>query len=219
MIILRNKFFSRKNIKYKGEKQTPYNNVKVKQKITVADILKKKNANIANTAAAPVTPKQLPVIAQKQLPATIEKPKQLPATIEKPKQLPATIEKPKQLPATIEKPKVNPLPLKSPTPVPKKVPALMLNTVKGSGIGNSILEKGRKFTGKNKVTLPPQSPTPVPKKVPTPMLNTVKGSGIGNSILGKVGKFTRKNKVALTVGGLAAYGLGVNHLMNGNNDN
>ena len=199
MIILRNKFFSRKNIKYKGEKQTPYNNVKVKQKITVADILKKKNANIANTAAAPVTPKQLPVIAQKQLPATIEKPK--------------------QLPATIEKPKVNPLPLKSPTPVPKKVPALMLNTVKGSGIGNSILEKGRKFTGKNKVTLPPQSPTPVPKKVPTPMLNTVKGSGIGNSILGKVGKFTRKNKVALTVGGLAAYGLGVNHLMNGNNDN
>ena len=189
MIILRNKFFSRKNIKYKGEKQTPYNNVKVKQKITVADILKKKNANIANTAAAPVTPKQLPVIAQKQLPATIEKPK------------------------------VNPLPLKSPTPVPKKVPALMPNTVKGSGIGNSILEKGRKFTGKNKVTLPPQSPTPVPKKVPTPMLNTVKGSGIGNSILEKVGKFTRKNKVALTVGGLAAYGLGVNHLMNGNNDN
>ena len=175
MIILRNKFFSRKNIKYKGEKQTPYNNAKVKQKITVADILKKKNANIANTAAAPVTPKQLPIVAQKQLPAIVEKPKV------NPKQLPAIVGKPKvnplplKLPATIEKPKVNPLPLKS--------------------------------------------PTTVPKKVPTPMLNTVKGSGIGNSILGKVGKFTRKNKVALTVGGLAAYGLGVNHLMNGNNDN
>ena len=152
MIILRNKFFSRKNTRYKGRKPTPYNNVGQKPKTTVADILNKKSAN---TAAAPVTPKQLPIVAQKQLPATIEKPK--------------------QLPATIEKPKVNPLPLKS--------------------------------------------PTPVPKKVPTPMLNTVKGSGIGNSILGKVGKFTRKNKVALTVGGLAAYGLGVNHLMNGNNDN
>ena len=162
MIILRNKFFSRKNTRYKGRKPTPYNNVGQKPKTTVADILNKKSAN---TAAAPVTPKQLPIVAQKQLPAIVEKPKQLPATIEKPK----------QLPATIEKPKVNPLPLKS--------------------------------------------PTPVPKKVPTPMLNTVKGSGIGNSILGKVGKFTRKNKVALTVGGLAAYGLGVNHLMNGNNDN
>ena len=152
MIILRNKFFSRKNTRYKGRKPTPYNNVGQKPKTTVADILNKKSAN---TAAAPVTPKQLPIVAQKQLPAIVEKPK--------------------QLPATIEKPKVNPLPLKS--------------------------------------------PTPVPKKVPTPMLNTVKGSGIGNSILGKVGKFTRKNKVALTVGGLAAYGLGVNHLMNGNNDN
>jgi hypothetical protein len=48
------------------------------------------------------------------------------------------------------------------------------------------------------------------------MPNTVKKPGIGNSILGRVGKFAGKNKVALTVGGLAAYGLGVNHLMNNN---
>lgn len=48
------------------------------------------------------------------------------------------------------------------------------------------------------------------------MSNTVKKPGIGNSILGKVGKFAGKNKVALTVGGLTAYGLGVNHLMNNN---
>ena len=149
MIILRNKFFSRKNTRYKGRKPTPYNNVGQKPKTTVADILNKKSAN---TAAAPVTPKQLPIVAQKQLPSVVEKPK--------------------QLPTIIEKPKVNSLPI--------------------------------------------QSPTTVPKKVPTLMPNTVKKPGIGNSILGKVGKFARKNKVALTVGGLTAYGLGVNHLMNNN---
>lgn len=142
MIILRNKFFSRKNTRYKGRKPTPYNNVGMKPKTTVADILNKKSANTA--APAPVTtPKQLPMIANQ-----------------------------KQLPAIVEKPKVNPLPLQSPTTVPKKVPTLMPNTVKRPGIGNSILKK--------------------------------------------VGKFAGKNKVALTVGGLAAYGLGVNHLMNNN---
>lgn len=164
MIILRNKFFSRKNTRYKGRKPTPYNNVGMKPKTTVADILNKKSANTA--APAPVTtPKQLPMIAnQKQLPAIVEKPKVNP--------LPATIEKPKQLPTIIEKPKVNSLSLQSPTTVPKKVPTLMPNTVKRPGIGNSILKK--------------------------------------------VGKFAGKNKVALTVGGLTAYGLGVNHLMNNN---
>jgi len=160
MIILRNKFFSRKNTRYKGRKPTPYNNVGMKSK-TVADILNRKRAN---TAAAPVVPKQLPIPAQKQLPAIVEKPKVNP--------LPATIEKPKQLPTIIEKPKVNPLPLQSPTTVPNKV-----------------------------LTLIP---------------NTVKKPRIGNSILGRVGKFAGKNKVALTVGGLTAYGLGVNHLMNNN---
>ena len=163
MIILRNKFFSRKNTRYKGRKPTPYNNVGMKPKTTVADILNKKNAN---TAAAPVTvtPKQLPIVAQKQLPAVVEKPKVNP--------LSATVEKSKQLPTIIEKPKVNPLPLQSLTTVPKKVPTLIPNTVKKPGIGNSILGKVRKFAG--------------------------------------------KNKVALTVGGLTAYGLGVNHLMNNN---
>lgn len=161
MIILRNKFFSRKNTRYKGRKPTPYNNVGMKPKTTVADILNKKSAN---TAAAPVTPKQLPIVAQKQLPAVVEKPKVNP--------LPATVEKPKQLPTIIEKPKVNSLPIQSPTTVPKKVTTLIPNTVKKPGISNSILGKVRKFAG--------------------------------------------KNKVALTVGGLTAYGLGVNHLMNNN---
>lgn len=152
MIILRNKFFSRKNTRYKGRKPTPYNNVGQKPKTTVADILNKKSANTAAPASV-TTPKQLPMIVNQ-------------------KQLPAIVEKPKQLPAIVEKPKVNSLPLQSPTTVPKKVPTLMPNTVKKPGIGNSILKK--------------------------------------------VGKFAGKNKVALTVGGLAAYGLGVNHLMNNN---
>lgn len=171
MIILRNKFFSRKNTRYKGRKPTPYNNVRMKPKTTVADILNRKSAN---TATASVTPKQLPIVAEpKQLPAIVEKPKVNPSISQSPtvtKQLPTIV--PKNVPATMEKPKVNPLPI--------------------------------------------QSSTSVPKKVPTLVSNIVKKPGIGNSILGKVGKFARKNKVALTVGGLTAYGLGVNHLMNNN---
>lgn len=60
MIILRNKFFSRKNTRYKGRKPTPYNNVGMKPKTTLADILNRKSAN----TAVPVTPKHLPIVGQ-----------------------------------------------------------------------------------------------------------------------------------------------------------